>query len=196
MRGKLFALLLLLALPAAGGCGGKEVVVGGQKEVDAHATGDGTGGGAPSLAPGPRQSLQLVGAQGTITFDARVELVSSAGSTELLGDPGAATVRIDGQDTTLLVNGRVEEDRYTAVRVTFTSVEANVIGGLGGITGTVAVDLGVDGVTVVRPVDLGSSSEDAEILIDLDASEWLPNASGGLVAEMMFRDAVKIRRLD
>ena len=91
---------------ALAGCNG-EVVVGGQKDVDAYATGDGTsGGGSASLvpayarAPGGPVTTHLGGSlAGTVTFQARVELVDAAGDAVALApSPAGATVRLDGHE--------------------------------------------------------------------------------------------------
>src|SRR4029079_13550920 len=80
MKRRLALAALLLAMTAAG-CG-KELVVGGQKPVEASGTGDGTpeGGASPSRAPaydrlvGGPSLAATARAQGTITFDAKVEV--------------------------------------------------------------------------------------------------------------------------
>jgi hypothetical protein len=205
---RLAPLLVVLALP---GCG-KEVVVGGQKEVDTYATGDGTPEGSPSLAPsyavapgggGPVATHIAGRAQGTVTFDARVSLVAGAGAPEpvnLAASP--AVVRIDGHDTTFVAGGRVPRVRYTAVRVAFTRVRAGVASGLviGGVslTGEVRVNIATgDSIVVEVPLALDDPEADEELLIDLDASAWLPaaNPATRLVAATAFRNAVKVRRL-
>jgi hypothetical protein len=193
------ALLLVMAAP---GCG-KELVVGGQKHVDARGTGDGTPEGSASMAPafdraptaGP--SLAAVKAQGTITFDAKVELLRDDGQAVGLGSAQTAAVKIDGSDTVTVVSGDVAAARYTAVRVTFTSVQANVTGGLvvGGVSLTGVVNVAPGNVVVERAVDLGSPSASVRLLIDLDASAWLSaaNPATRVVASSIFQSAVKIR---
>lgn len=194
------ALLLVMVAP---GCG-KELVVGGEKHVDARSTGDGTPEGSASMAPafnrtaadGP--SLAAARAQGTIIYAARVELLTADGAAVALGPQTPATVKIDGSDTVTVVAGDVPVQSYTGVRVTFPSVNANVAGGLviGGVslTGNVTVGTG-EAVVVERAVDLGSPSASVRLLIDLDASAWLPaaNPTTRVVASSVFQSAVKIR---
>ncbi|HSU14204.1 hypothetical protein [Longimicrobium sp.] len=196
------ALLLAMGL---GGCA-KEVVVGGQKHVDTRATGDGTPEGGASgsraaaydLAP----ALAVAGrAEGTITFDAKVSLVTSTGSVVPLNSSLAtAVVRIDGSDTVTVISGDVPAARYTAVRVAFTRVQANVTSGLviGGTSVTGLINVSItrgDSIVVERAVDLGAPEADVRLLIDLDASAWLSaaNPATRLVAAAIFRDAVKVR---
>jgi len=194
-----YALALLLVM-AAPGCG-KELVVGGQKHVDARGTGDGTPEGNASMAPafdrapaaGP--SLAAARAQGTITFTAKVELLTADGQAVALGSAQTATVKIDGTDTVTVVSGDVAAAHYTAVRVTFTSVQANVTGGLviGGVSLTGLVSVAPGNVVVERAVDLGSPEASVRLLIDLDASAWLSAAIDRVVPSSVFQGAVKIR---
>lgn len=196
---------LLAGMMALAGCG-RELVGGGQRDVDAVATGDGTSGGSPSMAPvfasapaGP--SFQANGIGGTITFDARVSLVRG-GSADPLG-PGTATVLVNGRDTVTVVSGRVSRVEYPTARVVFTRVTANVTGGLviGGATLTGQVTVGIapgDSIVVERPVNLGDADDDATLLIDLDASAWLAlaNPVTRIVPSAAFQSAVKLRRVD
>lgn len=196
------ALLLMLIGP---GCG-KELVVGGEKHVDTRSTGDGTPEGSASMAPafdrGPAAGLSLAAAraQGTITYQARVELLRANGGAVSLGAPTTATVKIDGSDTVAVIARDLAAGSYTGVRVTFTSVQANVTGGLviGGtsLTGVVNVGSPAESIVVEQTVDLGSPSESVRLLIDLDASAWLPtvNPATRVVASSVFQGAVKIRR--
>ena len=195
------ALLLVMVAP---GCG-KELVVGGQKHVDTRSTGDGTpegsASGAPAFARAPAggPSLAAARAQGTITFTAKVELLTAGGAAVTRVSPKTATVKIDGSDTVAVVAGDVAVASYTAVRVTFTSVQANVTGGLviggGSLTGVVNVGIPGESIVVERAVDLGSPSASVRLLIDLDASAWLPaaNPATRVVASSVFQSAVKIR---
>ena len=195
---------LLAGMVALAGCG-RELVGGGQREVDAAATGDGTGGGSPSTAPryavAPAEGgvYQLNGIGGTISFDARVSLLRAGVPVPLGG--GSATVRADGGDTVRVVSDGVPAVTYPVARVVFTRVTANVTGGLvvGGVNLTGRIDVAIapgDSVVVERPVDLGAADEDATLLIDLDASAWLPavNPATRLVSAATFASAVKLRR--
>lgn len=209
MTRRIMALALLLAMLPAAGCG-REVVGGGQTDVATFATGDGTpegGGAAPSrapayaLSPGAPSATHIAGrTQGTITFEARVQVVRSDGARATVGE-GTAMVRADGHDTTQVVRARVNADRYTMVRVTFTHVQANVTSGLviGGVsvTGQVNVAVGNGVVVEIETDDLGAEEdeEDAWVLIDLDASAWLgaANPFTRVVPAAAFQNAVKIR---
>lgn len=199
-------LALPLLLVAAAACG-KEVVVGGQKEVETYATGDGTpeggagGSRAPalSLAPagGPAATHVAGRVQGTISFDAAVEVVTASGGAAPAGSAQAEVVRTDGHDTTFVARALVPGARYTTVRVTFTRVAANVTSGLviGGITVTGALNVNVPagGIVVERQVALGGPDDDVRVLVDLDASAWLSAAVNRVVPADAFRNAVKIR---
>jgi|GEM_PF-3032952 len=205
---KVIALSLLLMGTA--GCG-KEVVVGGvrDKEVETYATGDGTpedSTGASrlalhSLAPGggPASALVAGRVQGTISFDALVELVTPAGEAAFAGNAQSVMVRSDGGDTAFVARADVLEAQYTTVRVTFTRVSVNVTSGLtiGGInvTGVVNVDVPQRGVVVERQVPLGGPEEDVQLLIDLDASDWLFATLNRIVPTTAFQQAVKIRAI-
>ncbi|HEX8903525.1 MAG TPA: hypothetical protein VF771_01645 [Longimicrobiaceae bacterium] len=204
-KGAAAALLLMIGV---GGCG-KEVVVGGQKHVDTGATGDGTPEGSASGARAPAFALSPAGgisaatarAQGTISFDAKVSVVTSGGAVvPLSGSPATATVRIDGSDTVHVVSGDVPAGTYTAARVTFTRVQANVTGGLilGGVGATGLFTVSIlpgDSIVVQRAVNLGAPEADVRLLVDLDASAWLGTANPAtrLIAAAAFRDAVKLR---
>jgi predicted small secreted protein len=203
MRTRLALAALLLATVTAG-CG-KELVVGGQKHVDAAGTGDGTPEGSASKAPAYARLTgaepSLARAQGTITFDARVELLTDDRQlAQLTPAPATVTVRIDGADSVHIAAGDVAAARYTAVRVTFTRVQANVTGGLviGGVNVTGLVSVGLapgESVVVERAVDLGSPGASARLLVDLDASAWLSAANPvtRVVAASTFQSAVKVR---
>lgn len=201
MRNTVTGLMLALALAASAGCG-KDVVVGGQREVDAAATGDGTdenGSPASSSAEafGPRLDHVAGRVQGTITFDARVEMVAGTRVEPVNDAPATVTVQIDGDDTVRIARGAVDDLDYTAVRVTFTRVEANVTAGLviGGVelTGQVQVSPGT-AIQIERPIEPGTSG-DIDLLVDLDASAWLftTNPATRLVAAAAFQNAVKVR---
>ncbi|HEY0154412.1 MAG TPA: hypothetical protein VGB92_20535 [Longimicrobium sp.] len=197
--------MALGAVLALGGCG-KDFVAGGARDVEVHATGDATSEGSPSaarmsLAPadGPR-SLSAAAAQGTVTFDARVSLVSSAQVEEVNRTPASTSVRIEGRDTVRLTTGEVRRASYDRVRIVFTRVEADVASGLviGGVsvTGRVAVAIApADSIVVERPVSLGDEDDDVRLLIDLDASAWLAstNVVTRIVPAAAFQSAVKVR---
>lgn len=191
----------LLALAVAG-CG-RELVGGGQRDVDAVATGGGaeSGGSAtPASSYGAERAtaFQAEGVSGTVTFDARVSLVR-AGRRSAVG-AGSATVRAGGGDTARVAAGRVLEGGYDAARVVFTRVTANVSGGLvvGGVALTGHVDVAIapgDSVVVEMPVQVSGSRSPVRLLIELDAATWLRSADPltRTVPAAAFRGAVRLR---
>lgn len=206
MKTKRTLAALLAGMAMLAGCG-RELVGGGARDVDAYATGDGTPGGSPSVAPSyavlpgtAAPVFQANGVSGSITFDARVSLVRSGQATPLSGT-GTTTVSANGRDTALVASGRVDDVDFPIARVVFTRVTANVTSGLviGGISLTGQVNVGIapgDSVVVEMPVDLGDPDDDATLLIDLDASAWLlaANPVTRTVSATAFRGAVKLRR--
>lgn len=202
MRTILSAAALLAAITTAG-CSG-ELVGGGARDVDAYATGDGTGsGGAASLAPGYAiapgggAAFQAGGITGTVTFDASVSLLRP-GFVEPVVNGATATVSVDGSDTVRLGGAELSEGAFPTARVVFTRVTANVATGLviGGVTLTGRVDVAIaDSVVVEVPVNVPAGDEDVELLVDLDASVWLAAANPvtRTVSAAAFRSAVKVR---
>ena len=197
--------MALVAVLALGGCG-KDLVAGGARDVEVHATGDATPNGSPSaarmsLAPAAGQrSMSAAAAQGTIAFDARVSLVSSNQVEAVNRTPASASVRIDGRDTVRVTGGEVPRGSYDRVRIVFTRVEADVTSGLvvGGvtITGRVAVAIApADSIVVERAVSLGGQDDDIRVVVDLDASAWLAstNVVTRIVPAAAFQSAVKVR---
>ena len=194
---------LLAAITTTMGCSG-ELVGGGARDVDAYATGDGTGsGGAASLAPryavspGGGAAFQASGITGTVTFDGKVSLVRS-GSVEPVVNGATATVSVDGSDTVRLGGSQLPEGAFPTARVVFTRVTANVASGLvvGGVTLTGRVDVAIaDSVVVEVPVNVPAGDGDVDLLVDLDASVWLATASPvtRTVTAAAFRGAVKVR---
>lgn len=183
--------LLVLALLAAG-CG-RDAVAGGYKEVETVAVGDGDAGGSASRAPAGARRLSLSVPQGTLTFVAAVSLVAEDGGPVPVTD-GARTVQltIDGRES--FAEARVLRTRYARVRVVFTRVEADVTGGLLGITGLVKVGIAPGGSLVVeRDVPLADADRRDTVVVDLNASAWLAAAVAGTVPAPVFESAVRIR---
>lgn len=188
----------IVAVLVASGCG-REVVVGGQKEVDAVAAGDETSGSSAALAPirapaGP-VSYTLAVPQGTVTFTGTLSLVAEDGSVAPVADaPRTVTVRLDGREP--FAQRRVPAERYVRARVTFTRVEAEVTGGVLGVSGRVEVQLPPGGVVVERAVSMPDPERAREtVLVDLNASAWLAAAVGGVVPASVFESAVRVRAL-
>lgn len=193
------AILIAAGLP---GCG-RELVGGGQREVEGHATAGGgdAAGAAPAYARagegGP--ALQLAGTLGgSVAVDARLSLVRGTAPAPV--GAGSATVRADGRDTVLLARGSVPEASYSAARVAFTRVTAQVTGGLvaGGVEITGRVDVAIapgDSVVVEVPVELSGTRAPVRLLVELDAETWLRLADPvtRTVPAAAFRSAVRVR---
>lgn len=190
--------MLLLVLLAAG-CG-REVVVGGQKEVETVVVGDGQpqGGGA-AHAPGGRFAWSAALVEGTVRVEGRAELVAEDGRVVQL-DPGPRTVRLrlDGSERVSVSRTRVPEKRYVRARLFFTRVTADVTGGLlvGGlpVRGTVSVAIPAGGLVVERDVAMTDPARVRETLVvDLASSTWLAASVGGVVPASVFAAAVRVR---
>lgn len=191
---------LLLALLASG-CG-REVVVGGQKEVETKAVGDGTPDGSSSLAPaggGRFSTATAVVPQGTLTFVSTVSLVAEDGRVFPLTDaPQTTRVRVEGTDRATVSVKQVPADlRYTRARVAFRRVSADVTAGLlvGGISVAGTVEVGIaagDSVVVERAVSITDPDRAREtLLVDLNTSAWITRL--GVVPAATFASAVRIR---
>lgn len=194
-----------LLAAALAGCSG-ELVGGGQRDVDAMATGGGGAGSARS--PAQSRSAPAVGpvvfqsgtATGTLRVEARVSLVRA--STPAPVGTGSATVRVDGGDTARIASGRVPRGGYDAARVVFTRVTADVGGGLtvGGVELTGRVDVGIapgDSVVVEMPVAVAAGGSPVRLLVELDAATWLRAADPftRTVPPAAFRGAVRLRAM-
>ncbi|HEV2148477.1 MAG TPA: hypothetical protein VGR37_13830 [Longimicrobiaceae bacterium] len=189
--------LLLVALLAAG-CG-RDAIAGGYKEVETVAVGDGTPDGSASRAAAGGARWSVAVPQGTLSFTARASLVAEDGrAVPLTEQPREVRVRLDGTDRATLSRALVPPVRYTRARVVFTSVAADVTGGLtiGGLPllGPVRVAIPAgDSVVVERAVALEPERTRETLVVDLNASAWLGAALGGNVAPAMFAAAVRIR---
>lgn len=197
MKAKMRVLLAVLLLAAFAGCG-RELVVGGQKEVEAVAAGDeGTGGTASLAAPGgvaPAAAYTVVLPEGTVTFVASLALVTEDGGVVPLTQ-AAHTVRVRIGERESIVRDLVPAVRYARVRVVFTDVTAEIASGLPGVSGTVRVAMPGGSVVVDRPVPLTDPGRPETLLVDLNASAWLVAAVGGVVPAATFEGAVRIRAL-
>jgi hypothetical protein len=200
---RLTALPLLAAVLTAAGCG-KELVVGGERDVEVTGTGGGAQPDRASVATnaagarGSREALPLTG--GTVAFTARAQLLNATGAAFPPGAPtGSATVRVDGADTVRVVAFRTSAGQtYRTVRLTFTAVEAQVTGLVVGgveVTGTVSVAIPPGGLVVERSVLVQPGREPLSLLVELNAAAWLSAADAGtrIVPAAAFRDAVEVR---
>jgi hypothetical protein len=190
-------LALFLALLASAGCG-REVVGGGQKEVETVAVGDATPDGSASRAALASAAPLPGGAAiplGTLSFTATASLVAEDGSVAPVTDgPRQVAVRLDGGDRATVSRRTVPDVSYVRARVAFTRVTAEVTGGVLGVAGAVRVNIPPrDSVVVERVVAIPAGSARAVLVVDLDASRWLVGAVGGLVSPGAFAAAVRLR---
>lgn len=189
-------LLSLTLLLAGTGCG-KDLVAGGARDTEAVAT-DSRDAQPGTMGARGNVLSAAAPATGTLTFAARVALVDADGRPVPLNTtPATATVGIAARDTARIVARAVPVQQYATARVVFTSVEANVTGGLaiGGITvtGRVAVAI-ADSVVVERPVTLPPGDGGVRVVVDLRSSEWLAAADPitRVVPTAAFRSAVRV----
>ncbi|HEX8272177.1 MAG TPA: hypothetical protein VF615_05965 [Longimicrobiaceae bacterium] len=193
-------LALVLALLATAGCG-REVVGGGQKEVETVAVGDATPDGSASRAarasasPVPGAASGTAVPLGTLAFTAAASLVAEDGGVvPVTGGPRQVAVRLDGADRATVARQSVPDVSYVRARVVFTRVAADVTGGVLGVAGAVRVNIPAgDSVVVERAVAIPAGSARAVLVVDLDASRWLVGAVGGLVSPGTFAAAVRLR---
>lgn len=214
------ALTLILALSTAA-CG-PELLGGAQGEVRTVATNEeGSSSGSTQQAAaapdGPVATRQAGGSpsdatfwstasasgvEGELSFDAAAWLITAEGEEVPITDGQVtATFRMEGSDEVLL--GRVDVDArsYTAVRVAFTRVEADVEGGvvINGepFVGPVSVQMGsASQVVVERSIELTVRPRSTQtIVIDLDAHQWLPATvlPGRTVPALIFSSVVDVR---
>lgn len=154
------------ALVLLGGCG--DLLSGGQKEIDLHAT---SGGGRTESGT----------IRGTLSFGVALDLRGEDGDLRR-ATPGIATgeVVIEEMDSARVVRGRVPPQGYLRVRAVFTRVEAEVTGGLrvNGVPllGYAAVDIPPgDSLVVEFEVEMGVAARAREtVVLDLAAAAWLP----------------------
>jgi len=203
-------LLLLGALPACG-----ELTSGGFGETEVYATADDdpesdalARSSAPRLqgaappAPGAN-SAAVLALEGSLETRLQVFLRTDASASwvEITDGPVDLTLDLDGEPDESAGENQVSAGSYSHVRVVFHRVEALVTGGLVvegvPITGEVGVELGSGGtLTVERDVDVEVVADGSlELLVDLNASVWLPAASlvTRTVAGAVFQGAVHVR---
>jgi hypothetical protein len=177
----------MIALTAAG-CG--DIVTGGTDHGEVRVLAIGDGG------------TQSAGPRGSLTFVAGVALVGTNGvETPLAATPTTRTVRIEGTDQASIVVSRVPVGSYSNVRITFSSVTADVEGGLvvGGIPllGRVDVDIGAGSAAVVElPVQVEVDPRfPSSLVIDLRSAAWLGSTDliSRRVPRAAFTSAVRAR---
>lgn len=177
--------LVLAALVAASSACGKELMAGGQRGEVTTTMSDGPDGTAARSDRVPSShALRTVlpagtGPQGTVEAEVRVALVDGSGRVDVIAPGGAATVRIgDAAGAVLGTDDSVSVGLYPTARVTFSSVTADVTGGLLGVgglpvLGRVSVQLTAP-VTIDVPVALAVEADsEHRVVVDLNASAWL-----------------------
>jgi hypothetical protein len=140
------------------------------------------------------------GPQGTVEAELQVALVDESGRSDVIAPSGAATVQIGASAGPEIGRDSVYVGLYPSARVTFSSISANVTGGLPGvgglpISGRVTVQLTTP-VTVEVPVALTvESGSEHEVIIDLNASTWLAAVDPATltVPASAFRGALGVR---
>ena len=169
--------MVLLALPALGGCG-KELLVGGQTgEVRAEATDDPS---ARSAAPAGSPSFSRAGAgsaQGTAEVAVTLELIDLDGRAHTVAERSTGRVRLASADAAPLGAAEIPVGGYVAARLTVSRAVADVTGGLqaGGVSVTGQVTVTIAGQLVVeRPIQLVVTERSAAtVLVDLNSEVWL-----------------------
>ena len=203
MRRINFGFLSAALVLGLGACDNPAGVEGGDARMRVAAVGDGAGAARSRAGEAPSFSQALSGAEGTVSFRARVYVRSEVGSwVELTGRQARqATVDASGRGgAQLLATARVDAGSYQQVRVVFEEVRANVSGGIqigtGILTGELRVDLQGDNQVVVERRVNATASADAttELLINLNADAWLKQASAQskTVSEAAFQSAVQV----
>lgn len=164
----------------AGGFGEAEVTASGNAESETAAP---TGPARAAIQDGSTGGPQPVGVAGALVGTLEVELTlfldAADGSSVALTPGGAVLAELDlagGEERVALE--RVPAGAYTALRMVFTSVEADVVSGLliDGLpfTGPVSVALPGGTLAVERPVAVEvREDERVTLLVDFDADAWL-----------------------
>jgi hypothetical protein len=175
----LVALLAGCGNLTAGGFGEAEVTASGNAESEPAPTGPARAAMPHGSTVGP-QPVGVAGAlDGTLEVELTLFLDAADGSAVALHSGGAVLTELDlagGTDRVAL--DRVPVGAYGALRMVFTSVEADVLGGLlvDGLPfiGAVTVALPGGTLTVVRPVAVEvREDERVTLLVDFDADAWL-----------------------
>ncbi|HET8654431.1 MAG TPA: hypothetical protein VFL93_02770 [Longimicrobiaceae bacterium] len=197
MRRAKFLFVLFLACTAAA-CS-DELLAGGQTaRVQGQATDApaGTSSSAAATPAGPSFALAPAGAAigaGTIHLVASMQLITATGAAvPITRGATAASVPIAASQVVTLGSGKVEVGAYPRVRVTFTSVEADLTDGIGGSGAVVRVDL-PQPLVVTAPVELNLAADDtAAVRVNLNSAAWLGAAVAGVVSSATFQAAVQV----
>ena len=205
MRRGLGTLLLAAIVAASAGCS-KELTAGGQTSEVTTTMSDGEPGSTSQRMPAGPGQLHFAllpaagGPQGTVHAALQVALVTASGAVDPIAASSAASVGIGSSIGTMIGLDSVATGSYTIARVTFSSVTADVTGGLlgvGGIpvVGSIAVEL-TEPVTLDFPIALSVQPfSEHQIVVDLNASTWLAavNPATLKVPAAAFRAALAVR---
>lgn len=205
MGRRLGVLALVAFMASSAGCS-KELMAGGQRG-EVTTTMNDEPGSAAARSDGAASSHLLrsvlpagTGLQGTVQAEVQVALLDEGGRADVIAPDGAATVRIGASDGPEIGKDSVYVGLYPTVRVTFSSVTADITGGLLGagglpILGRVTVQLTTP-VTIDAPVALTvEARSEHEVVIDLNASTWLAAVDPATltVPASAFRGALEVR---
>jgi hypothetical protein len=190
------AMVVLAACESATGSGGD-----GDARMQMAAAGD---DGASLSRSGDGPSYTSSSAQGTVSFEARAYLQTSAGAWVELTDGAYEAASVTASSTrstaSTFATGNVAATSYTRVRLVFREVDADVQGGVtvgtGVLTGSVTVNGGSDGEIVVeRAVSVNAQAgATTRLLLDLNANAWLSQTSltTRSVSEAAFASALSV----
>lgn len=202
-----------LAVIAVAACGGN-LTAGGLSEAEVVVSGD-----APEALPVARQGWSgplnqtddddddvdddddADDAEGELEADFFIYLESGTGERVTLTDePVRVQVDLEGTREQQASLRSIPSGDYASMRLVFINVDVEVDAGLtvGGqvITGEIDVELEADSAVVTRPLNLRLDDGDrVEILVDLNAKNWLLNVDPALllVPEEFFADAIEVR---
>ena len=206
-RAPALPILLLLHLPLLllSGCGGN-LTAGGFSEAEVRVSGDapdpGTAGAAQYAGPWAQaeDDDDADEAEGEIEADFLLFLERPDGSSlQLTEQEIQVDLDIRGEQEVSVVVRTVPAERYSALRVVFSEIEVEIDAGLvidgQPVTGLVSVDVELEGITVVRPLDLDLSDGDRqELLLDLNTRAWLTAVDPDQlqVSAQAFADAIRV----
>lgn len=206
------AALAILSICILAACGNLTAGGFGETSILVTSEGEGEDQPAPSAQASPSspssQSSQLEGADpllpdelaGTLQVTLRVYFLDTSNFwTEVTNGPVSMTLPLSDGGLEEAVKRRINTGLYSQMRMVFSTIEADVTGGLfiGGIPllGTVHVPTGSD-VIIERPLDLFIDDRDpVSVVIELNAGEWLQTASlvDAVVTPEDFASSVSVR---
>jgi hypothetical protein len=206
-RRSLVLLPLLLLLLLSVGCGGN-LTAGGLTETEVRVSGDTPDPptGTNSVLSGPWAQSDddddddADEAEGEIEADFLLFLERPDGSLlQLTDEEVQVDLDIRGEQEVSAVVRTVPAERYSALRVVFSEIEVEIDAGLvidgQPLTGLVSVDVELEGITVVRPLDLDfSDGEREELLLDLNTRSWITavDPTRLQVSAQAFADAIRV----